>query len=151
MNVKSNDVNPLSGETSEEVSHLPRRRRKLFAGIRSCRNEGQNVQVLARKVEGCRPDRKCVSKMNLPLSAATVNLDIKKALAEACPEFFAFLPDKKYWNATYKLWRDFSRSFKVTCTFILHDRSLLPHPSPFTLYSLLLYPIADYLSSIFFF
>lgn len=52
MNVKSNDVNPLSGETSEEVSHLPRRRRKLFAGIRSCRNEGQNVQVLARKVEG---------------------------------------------------------------------------------------------------
>lgn len=51
MNVKSNDVNPLFEETSEEVSHLPRRRRKLFTGIRYCRNEGQNVQVLARKVE----------------------------------------------------------------------------------------------------
>jgi len=34
--------------------------------------------------------------MNLPLSAAMVNLGIKKALAEACPEFFASLPDKKY-------------------------------------------------------
>lgn len=52
MDVRSNDVNSLSGETSEEVSYLPRRRRKLFAGIRSRRNEGQNVQVLARKVEG---------------------------------------------------------------------------------------------------
>lgn len=52
MNVKSNDVNLLSRETSEEVSHLPRRRRKLFTEFGLCRNEGQNVQVLARKVEG---------------------------------------------------------------------------------------------------
>lgn len=95
-NVKPNDANASSGETSEEVSHLSRRRRKVFAGIRSSRNEGQNVQVSARKVEGlsARPEMRFQDE---PLSSATaVNFDVKKVLAEACPEFFASLPDKKY-------------------------------------------------------
>lgn len=80
MNVKSNDANPLSGETSEKVSHLPRHRRKVFAGIRSSRNEGQNVQVSARKVEGlsARPEMRFQDEP-APLSAAYGKLGRQKS------------------------------------------------------------------------
>lgn len=75
---------------------------KYSLGMQSCRNEGhtQNVQVSGEKGRSglsARPEMRFQDEPAFSLlTFHAINLDVKKALAEACPEFFASLPDKKY-------------------------------------------------------